>query len=192
MPLTVNTGAASYLSATTYLGMHIDPRWVSEKVSVNGSGVGMNPDGTVNLTTLAADARLGKALARASGMVEAAATKGARYDPLDLAALTGNAQAFLEGVVADLTTGILMNDLRPDPTPNLTPSYLQALAWLEQLAQGERVFAFAETQQAGLIADEKDTPATVCARHGVVADARRFFGRRNNEEWWYGGFGPGW
>lgn len=181
MAQTPSGNLTSWLPANLYVRM-IDARWVADKLSSDGVRVGGNSDGTVDLVALAANQDLVNSLSEASGLFEAALMKGKRYTKDDILALTGNSLRFMYRLIANLTTGILLVDRRPESGMELTPSYLMALEWLSQLAEGEMIFSFAETQLAGLLSDRTDTPETVRARNGLVVSAVRLFGVRNNEQ----------
>lgn len=185
MPLTPSGNATSYLSPTDFLTYYCDPRWVADRLKFDGTRAGAIPNsngGAVNVATVAALPIVQKNLNRASGQLEAACLRGGRYQAADLLALNGTVgQDFRDGIIAGLAKGHFM-EILPAAMPLLTET-LQSLDWLEQLASGERIFAFAEAQDAGLPSDETDTPETVYRRRGVVTSARRYFGRRNNQEW---------
>lgn len=167
---TPNSAASSYLAASDFLNRY-DARAVGDLVSDNGNRV--SPSNLVN------NAVLQEALNDASGMIEAACLRSGRYQPTDLSGLTGVSQRFLWRLIADLAMGLLI-ERRPDidrPTPK---AYDAALAWLGQLATGERIFGLAEVQDAGLPAAQIESPQTVANRNLTTNVLSRFFGRRLN------------
>lgn len=86
----------------------------------------------------------------ACGELETALTAGARYDPTDLAALSGAGASYRDRLLASLTVWCLAQ--RRDPTaadPDGVPGARAALAVLEQLRTGERVLPFEGAQKAG-------------------------------------------
>ena len=124
-------------------------------------------------------------LGAASGLVEAAAATGQRYivDAAggDLAALTGNSKLFLAKMVADLALHDLWTRRKNGKPGDRPPVNVErAEKFLEQLRLGERVFGILESHQAGALDTIEDTSADVERRRGVVVEATRFFGLRNN------------
>jgi hypothetical protein len=203
MPLTPNSAVSPYLSAQQFLtGGFVDPRWVADKISVDGNRVGVNPDGSINVSAVAAYVPPGapagqpptvqNILLMASGQVESACLRGGRYQVADLLGLLPNPTAvppvpatagglFLQWLVGTIAKCITFQ-LRPEPGVPPLPECLQAMDWLEQLGNGTKIFGFAETQQAGVMTDVIDTPTIIQQRNEVVQDAYRLFGHRNNME----------
>lgn len=127
-------------------------------------------------------------LAESSGEVESACLVGGRYmidqsstPPVnDLAALTGNAQRMLVGLVCTLTMMKLFLR-RPDRAP---PDYKPgeiASKRLESLEEGTAVFGTLEAQAAGVLGLTIDSPQVIEDRQSPVITGRPFFGRRNNQ-----------
>jgi len=171
MTQTVNTSGTSYLPVAEFIS-RVDPRIVGDLCSINGQ--------QLSVSTLQNDARLAAALLDASGDVEAACLRGQRYQPADLAALTGVGQGKLWRLIRDLTMCRLY-DLRDDLGP-IPPKYAAALEDLERLCCGERIFSFVESQVAGVPAPGLQE---MSHRHLTTTRARRFFGTRWGErcEW---------
>lgn len=113
------------------------------------------------------------ALLRGSGDVEAAVLRGGRYSSLDLQALTGASQGTLKGLVCDLAFYHLRKRRYPD-AEDFT-GYKEAKEMLESLRDGQEIFSFQETADAGNMSsfsirvDSHGRPNTLTAR------ANRFF-----------------
>jgi hypothetical protein len=65
-----------------------------------------------------------------------------------------------------------------------------ALDTLEAIANGSQVFGLVAQQDAGTMNDYVETAQDVENRYGIVVEATRFFGRRN-DQWCPGGGGNG-
>lgn len=169
MAQTPLTSSTTYLSATQFL-LRVDRRTVADLCSDTGTAV--------DADALAADANLAAALLDASGEVEAAAMKGARYTPSDLAALTGAAQARLFRLITRIALGLLY-ERRPDKGKP-PESYQLALDQLQELRDGVMVFGTVETADAQTMEATTETTQDVEARNGITFISRRFFGRRSN------------
>lgn len=132
----------------------------------------------VDAASLATDANLAAALLDATGDVEAAAMKGGRYSPADLAALTGAALGRLLRLVSRLAM-VYLYERRPDKGP-LPEVYKVVQEQLELLRQGEMIFGTQESFDASREDDTVETSQDVEARNGTTYQASRFFGRRSN------------
>lgn len=131
------------------------------------------------------DPTLALFLGAASGLVESAASTGERYlvnaDENDLTALTGNSKLFLAKMVADLALHDLWTRRKNGKPGDRPPVNVErAEKFLEQLRLGERVFGILESQQSGALDTVVETSYEVDQRRGVIVEADRFFGRRNN------------
>lgn len=172
---TFSSSSASLCPASAFLKRY-DIRSVADLLSRDGTRIG----GTVPATaTVEADVNLIAALKSGSGMLESACTKGGRYTVADLESLTGNSLELLYSIVSDLTMARLIQS-RPDKRIPLPPAYQEALAWLDQLAEGERIFGIQEAMDAGRADHENEDAADVEARNLATYQADRFFGRRAN------------
>lgn len=143
MALTPNSASAPYLTPGDFL-LRKDVSAVAALV-VDAQDVGSTPP---SASALATDPTVAAALASASGEVEAAATKGGKYLPSDLQALTGNSLEYLKSLVAAIAFERL-REKRGSEFPPL-PDYDRAQKALESIEDGKAVFAFAEVEQAGL------------------------------------------
>ncbi len=181
MALTPNSSATAY-AAPSDLFLRYDIRTIADLVSDTGSRLGGSPN--PNAATVAASPRLLTLLLVNSGRVEASCVKGQRYLPTDLQALTGVSKQYLVQIVCALTMGDLFR-ARPDiGKPDET--YQEACESLKALADGEQIFAFVETEAAGVMENQVNTPGDVENRFLTTVQMRRLFGRRNNES-----VGPG-
>lgn len=183
---TPNSAATSYATPADMLVFY-DIRPVADLVNDTGVRTGGSPNPSP--ATVEASPILQNALDRASGFMEAACLRSDRYTVLDLQSLTGVSLQFLKGIVCDLAMGLLY---RRRPDKGKPPAaYGEALKWLEELASGERIFAFAEVEAANLPLATVDTPAQICQRGLVAQEAFRYFGFTGDL---IGPFpnGPGW
>lgn len=163
------TASSAYCTVAEML-KRIDRRTVRDLVSDTGEAV--------EESSLTTNAELLAAMLDASGEVEAAAMKGARYTPADLQALTGAAKARLCRMLVRLTICFLY-ERRPDKGP-IPEVYKAALEQLEQLRTGEMIFGTVETSNAQTMDHEVETARQVETRDGTTFQTRRFFGRRSN------------
>ena len=142
MPMTPVTGA-TYCTPAAMLQFH-DWQQCSDLLR---DGDNPRPDAAA----VAVSPTLALMLSAASGELDSAAIAGSRYNPSDLAILTGTGAAFLQKIVADLAFWRLQQRRQPvSADPNRVPGAMQALEALDKLRKGERIFAFAEVQDAGL------------------------------------------
>jgi hypothetical protein len=113
----------------------------------------------------------------ASGMVEMAALKGNRYAVADLQALTGASATKLQAMVAQLAflTGTLAKN--PLTDVDTLAAVRPAMALLDQLADGERIFGLQEVADAGVA--ETVEVWTSPPPYRVSQQACRFFGFRS-------------
>lgn len=121
-------------------------------------------------------AMLATILLGASGELESACLIGDRYSPLDLAALTGSGLQRLTKLVADLAFWTLAQRRQPGSAdPDAVPGAKQALAEMDRLRNGERIFGFQESADAGL---PKVSLPDVSRNVGspLVGASSRFFG----------------
>jgi hypothetical protein len=161
MPTSIS-GSSAYCSNSEFLKRY-DSRTVGELLSDTGE--------VIDPVTLASDTTLTALLQQASGMVEAAAFEGRRYDSDDLEALDGNSVALLRGLVADLGMWLLWNR-RPDRGSVIPPQVTASMEMLDQLRMGKRIFSLQEQADAGSKMEIIDSrPET-----GLVKRLGRIFG----------------
>lgn len=120
-------------------------------------------------------------LQAASGEVESACMVAGRYNPSDLAGLTGNSAVFLQKLVARLAYGELFARRYPDR--EMPAQVEQAWKLLEKLREGQMIFGLVETQAAGqLSAPQFVSVGDVQLLSLTSYMAGRYFGLRGNLE----------
>ena len=123
-----------------------------------------------------AGARLLEFAKRGAGEIESYCLLGKRYQPVDLAALTGVSATFLQGLNAAEAVWFGYQATKPASADRKDcPGALEALNVLEALGKGDRIFGLDETAEAGLIATSLPNPGQLASSR-VVLDAARFFG----------------
>jgi len=168
---TPNSAASSYATPSDMLD-HYDIRTVADLINDTSVRTGGSPNPVP--ATVEADPKLVKALNAAAGIIEAATLRSKRYFVADLQALDGCSKEFLIQINCDLAMGLLYRR-RPDKG-QIPPFFTAAMAWLDQLANGERVFSFEENEDAGLPRAYVETAADVEERAMVAQQACRYFG----------------
>lgn len=132
---------------------------------------------------LATDPNVLAALIDATGLFESAVMMGAKYYAADLAlmaATTCAAQGMMFRIITDLAFQFLF-ERRPNMNAAMPPSMNRTLEWMDMLAEGKRIFAFAEVQNATFMTGEIASKETVTERDGSVAQAAAYFGKRSDE-----------
>lgn len=110
-----------------------------------------------------------------AGEIEAACSVSARYSPADLNALGGVSQVTLQRLNAARTMWAIYQRLKPGTArPDEIPFAVESEKLLENLRNGERVFSFVETQQAGLPSVNPPDP-TLLITGNIVGRASRLF-----------------
>jgi len=110
---------------------------------------------------LLASTNLSAILEDASGQVEAAMLCGKRYLPADLAALTGNSQAFLKKVVCTIAMADLF-ERRPGYHIEQAQAYAaQAKGYLEDLRTGKNLFNMSDNSAANAAIASTEGPTVV-------------------------------
>lgn len=175
MAKTVISGTTAYCTAAQVV-VFFDWRTLARLLS----------DTTTPLASSAAvqaDANLAALLKAASGRLEAACFRGGRYTTADLAALTSsyNGGQFLAKLVAGLTVSDCY-ERRPDPGRKLPDLAVQAEALIKQLEEGEAIFPFQETADAGVVSHQTITQAQIAARRDKVWLQQRYRGIRAYED----------
>lgn len=119
-----------------------DHRTIGDLVSDDGS--------QVSEAALASNAKVTAALDDASGMIDAALLAGSRYTTAQLAALTGNSQAYLIRITCEIAVALLY-DRRPlYDVDGFKKAMELSEAHLERLRKGEHVFDVIEVQESGV------------------------------------------
>ena len=171
---TPTSSTGGYATAADALA-YFDARAIGDLVSDSGGRV--PPAALVDDTTLAA------LLLAASGEVEAACIRGHRYDPADLAALTGSSAAFLKQLVCSLAVGRALLTRR-----NVAGIPADTLKWAEghliRLRDGEEIFGLVESQAAGVEDLVTRQPGdNTNGRPRIVERADRYFGGCGRRGW---------
>src|SRR5882724_7101975 len=182
MPKTLDTAAATYLPVSEFL-KRTDVRVVADYCSDLGSRIGSSTDVAAMKSALASDLNLAALLLDATGELEQACQLGGRYSSADLLAMsaaTGTAgQARLWRILSRICVA-LMFERRPDRELKIPEIYQNAMDTLQMLRDGERIFPFIETELAGQVETDVETPDDVENRMLTTFQARRYFGRRGN------------
>jgi hypothetical protein len=124
-------------------------------------------------------------LKEACGYVEMACIKGERYSVADLVALAAgsladgsyNAGETLAGLVADIALARIY-DRRPDRRAEMPERCQEAWAKLDLLAEGELIFPFVESADAGHLDEDEIVDSDLQRRNGLTYQASRYFGNR--------------
>jgi len=180
MAKTPGSTGTSYLSPADFL-TRTDARTVGQLCS--------DTEGTVvTPTALLADPNLKACLMDACGDLESAAMVGGKYTMEDLGALAGNltaSTAKMNRIIRDITLVYLL-ERRPNTgvtiPESVERSMMRSQAWLEQLAQGVRIFGFLETQAAGVLDENILTSSEITDRNLIVVEAERYFGIRADRQ----------
>ncbi|AWM38710.1 hypothetical protein GobsT_30990 [Gemmata obscuriglobus] len=174
MPQTPNGAAAPYCSVALFLEYH-DWQQIADLIR---DGEGPRPtrarilDGT---TPSDEYTRINRVLLAASGELEGACFVGKRYSTDDLAALTGSGAERLRKIVADLAFWTLSQRRQPGSAdPDTVPGAKQALAELDRLRDGDRIFPLQESANAGLPSTSDPDPSQQA--NPLITNAERFFG----------------
>lgn len=175
MAQTVTSSASSYCTVAEFL-KRVDLRTVGDWASDDGV--------RVLAGALTTDAKVLAALADASGELEAAALIGGKYTVEDLAALAATdcvGRAKLYRLISDLALCFLY-DRRPQMFADARPPncWERATGWLNELAQGTRIFPFQQASDAGRLENSKVTDSELAERNGVLLQASPFFGVRSD------------
>lgn len=146
--------AISFITTADLL-IRYDWRWIGNNI------LDTIPSTAATEAQVLASPKVEALIQTASEMVMAAAAVGARYTPEEVQQYGG---ALLAQIVSDLVAGlILKRRMRAsDDEKPFTAAYEEALAYLEQLRRGERIFyAVPDVPQAGL-----PTTTTMAAQPG--------------------------
>jgi hypothetical protein len=156
--MTPNSNATSYLDASDFL-LRRDVTSVYAYSTDGASGPPQGPTPTQMTAILLDDTTpqgkvLASRMAAASGMLESALLRSSRYAATDIVALLsmgGNSAEYLKEILADICMFKLCTR-RPGPAPpeTVVSAYNEALAALNDLSTGSRIFAFVEAEAAGL------------------------------------------
>lgn len=172
MAKTLSSSVLPYCSIAQFIQRY-DTRTLAQLLSDTG----------IDLESVTADTTLLELLMEASGKLEAAAVVGERYLLEDLEAIRDgaatNAKSLLAGIVADMAI-VAVFDRRPNLQRPHSAKIDESERFIQALAEGVKIFPFTETENAGHLDNNVETPANVEARNLWTYQARRFFGTRGN------------
>lgn len=142
-----NSSTTSYLSASDFLARK-DYRSVAQYCSDDPAAPLSDSDGGAQVS---ASPNLLAAINSACGMLESAALSSRRYSVADLQALDGMSLEYMKMILSNIAMYLIMTR-RPGPNPpdTVVAAYEEAMKLLDALSNGERIFAFAEAEEAGL------------------------------------------
>lgn len=181
MNQTINSSFVSYCTPAQFVQV-FDYRSFAQLAADND--VPLTESGLISSTILSAKLQI------ASGMVEMAATRGARYDPiLDLQPLVTpvnglicNGGWVLIQLVASMAAFEMFGRRYEAMTEYMQAKVEEANTLLQALENGEKIFPFADAQQAGLLNDYIETPTDVTNRNLPTFIAQNLFGIRANRQ----------
>ena len=174
MPLTPNSSTAPYCTGTQFTVI-FDWRTAADLLSDIDASL-------TNAAAVAASAVLLEMLMEGAGQIEMATSIGNRYQPADLTTLAASGTA-MGSRIARLNAAITMEYCwrrRPDKEMPAMPEFEEASLMLKSLSEGELVFGFVESMNAGVLQDYVETPFDVAARNMPSKIAQNMFGRRSN------------
>lgn len=175
MPQTSNSASAPYVTAQQFLLCYA-PTIVADLLRPLTNPTGPPPSYMAMVDpTNPAGQKLLYHMGMGAGEIESKCAIAKRYSPLDLQALTGVSQILLQKLNAARGMWSLCSNLKPlTARPDEVPMAAESAAMLEELKNGDKIFTFFETEDAGL-------PSVVPARPNylltpnVVARAYRLF-----------------
>lgn len=173
-PLTPNSAANPFCMPTDFVVI-FDWRTIAELLSDTDAAL-TNQAAVINspiLNTL---------LMQGAGQIEMATSRGNRYQPSDLTTLAASgtvAGQRLKRLNAAITMEMCWRR-RPDKEMPPMPEFDEAEAILGALENGEKVFGFVETMNAGMLQEYEETGRDVRSRNLPSYIAQNLFGRRGN------------
>lgn len=179
-PITVGTGTSgtfagaqsNYVSPSEVV-LRCDWRYFADLCSDDGTRL-------TNSAAVVASANFAALVTDANGMLEAFALAGQRYSAADLSTLAGNtgpAHGLLCRVVADLTI-YLAAERRPELRDHAPHCYERAEEWIRRLGEGEAIFPFTATAEAGRLDHTIITGTEVGDRDLTTVQVQGYLGRR--------------
>ena len=149
MPQTSNSASQPYLSAPQLFGFYAQ-QLIADMLKANSNSprpsyLSMidpaNPYGM----------KLIQHMSLGAGELESACSVAKRYTPLDLQNLTGVSQILLQGLNAARALWSLYAILKPGTArPQDCPRAVESAQMLKELRDGEKIFTYVESEQAGL------------------------------------------
>lgn len=173
MPQTTDSSAAAYVDGPTFFTF-VAPQIAADMLraqpeSPRPSYLAMidpnNPAAQKLLTFLRAGA----------GEIESACAISKRYSPADLNSLTGVSQQLLQSLNSYRALWALFKRLRPGTAnPDEVPGAKESAILLQDLRNGERIFSFEESAEAGLPSVNPPMPSQLQTGF-IVGRAARLF-----------------
>ncbi len=187
MGLTVNSAFQPFCTPANFVTL-MDWRTYAQLASDTGTPLASS-------AALQSSVVLASCLALAAGEIEAAVTIGERYDPKDLVILVTPIATVICNSgwkLIELNAVLAAMKMYERRFEGLPPELKDRAEWAKEnlaaLETGTAIFAFTETQAAGLLQDYKETAADVEARNLPSFIAQNLFGRRANRVGpWNGG-----
>ena len=173
MPLTPNSAATSYCTLVGFFDFY--SKQIAADVLRKTSEM-PRPSYLAMIDPLnPAGARLQRHLNRGAGEIEAACSIARRYQPADLAVLTGVSRDLLEGLNAARAMWSAYQILKPGSArPEEVPGAKESAELIKALRDGEAIFGFDETMEAGLPDTSPANPSQLLTPN-VVGYAQRLF-----------------
>ena len=141
-------------------------------------------------TILYTNTNLLVALNSACGELESACLRGQAYAVSDLQSLQGASLDYMKTILSDIATyRIMTRRLGPAPPETVVQAYNEAMASLDALSRGERIFSFQQSAQAGVAATVPMPQFQGFANNLISARWGAFFGLRQSERRWPGSGG---
>ena len=177
-PLTPNSGLASWLTAARFF-VFVDWRPVGQLLNDQGLTADLP---SLTTTGTPANTALLTFLQAACGKFEAALLAGNRYQSADIAGLpaNSNAAAFRDELLSKVAQQVIFRR-RPALLKEYELINKEVNETLKALHDGEEIFPFVQTQDAGIMQATKDTWRDVECRDLTAVIANRYFGRRGNQ-----------
>lgn len=177
--MTPNSSLTPFCSPAQFVVI-FDYRTVAELLSDTDAAL-------TNAAAVEASATLAELLLEGTGQIEMATSIGNRYQvytdrPSDLATLAATATASgarLRRLNAAITMEYLWRR-RPDKEMPAMVEFEEAALMLKALSDGEMIFGFVETMNAGVLQEHIDTAQDVQRRNLPSFQAQNLFGRRGN------------
>lgn len=166
-----NSSQSAYLTGEDFIA-YKDMRSIAQYASDD-------PDNPVPDDQVATNPVVLKILMQASGMLESAVLSSQRYAVSDLQALTGASQEYMKSILADISMyKLVIRRPGANPPETTVTAYEEAMQALQALANGDRIFAFAEVEEAGLPTTYSITPSDLYRANMASVRFRRVFGNR--------------
>lgn len=170
MDVTILGNSTPYCSATIAL-YYIDTRQWGDALYDNGT--------RATAAQIIADPTMAELLLSASGEIEMAAVRGARYLPVDLATLAASATASA-ATLRKMTAWLAFTDawMRRRPADQVPQMGVWAYQLLDALGKGEKIFSIQENIEADIPLNGFETSADDWTRASSVYLSLPFWGRR--------------